>query len=232
MSKPVTRGVDKLPSLKEWVYERIREFVVDGTLEFGQHLPETDLAERLGVSRGPVREALHLLERDGWVELRPRHGAYVRKPSVREIDHFFDVKRMLEGEAARLCATNATRKKVDELRELLVVADQAIERNDAGTLTDTNTKFHMAIATMSGNGVLYDLLERLEKQLRFYFALMSGLRNRAAWDEHNALVDAVVAGDPLKAALIMREHSDATRDAYHERRRLFERSGTDPAGPS
>lgn len=227
---PVIEPIDATPSLKERVYQRIRELIMEGSIEFGEHLRETELATQLGVSRGPVREALQWLERDRWVELRPRHGAFVRQPSLKEIDDFFHVKRMLESEAALLCADSATLKEVDHLRELLKVAEEAMEARNVKGLTESNTAFHLAIATMSGNQVLSSVLERLENQLRFYFALMSGLRNRDAWYEHQNLIEAVAAGDPLKAALIMREHNDATREAYHEQRRAFEQEGRTSSG--
>lgn len=213
------------PSLKQRVYEAIQDLIIRGVLQPGQHLRETDLARQLGVSRGPVREALHLLERDGWVDLRPRFGAFVHNPSSREVDEFFDVKILLEAETARLAAMNATERAVGELDDLLAAADRAMAESDERALMEASALFHRGIATLSGNRVLCDIVDRLDKEIRLYFMLMSGMRSEEAWTEHRTLVEAIKRSDPLTAAVTMRDHTEKNRIAYHERRSRFNGDG-------
>jgi|SRR5680860_87739 len=93
--------------LRERVYEELEELIVYGRLAPGEHLVEVAVAKRLGVSRIPVREALQLLHRDGWVDLRPRQGAFVHQPTLEEVEDAFSVRTILEVESARLAACYA-----------------------------------------------------------------------------------------------------------------------------
>jgi len=209
------------PPLRRQVYERLEELIVDGVLAPGQHLVEQDLAERLGVSRNPIREALQALERGGWVELRPRHGAFVHTPSTREATEFFHVRSVLETEAARLAAEHADDDATAALSALVDEAARTPE-TDARILADLNTRFHRQIAAMAGNRVLADLLATFEKRLRWYFKPVAALRGGRSWDQHAALVKAFAAGDAGHAEALMREHTAGTARAY---RRHHEQTG-------
>src|SRR5437879_7153803 len=101
------RPVERPVPLRQSVYEALVELVVEGRLRPGQHLVETELARQLGVSRQPVREALHRLEAEGWVDLRPNQGAFVHVPTDDEVDQLLDVRELLEVETARLGARAA-----------------------------------------------------------------------------------------------------------------------------
>ena len=111
---PVTRPVP----LRQSVYEALVELVVGGRLSPGEHLVETELARLLGVSRQPVREALHRLEAEGWVDLRPNQGAFVHVPTDHEVDELLDVRELLEVQTARLAARSASPAAVARLRVL------------------------------------------------------------------------------------------------------------------
>src|SRR5262250_3701626 len=111
---PVERPVP----LRQSVYEALVELVIAGRLTPGQHLVETELARQLGVSRQPVREALHRLEAEGWVDLRPNQGAFVHVPTDQEVDELLDVRELLEVETARLAVRAAGSQPVAWLREI------------------------------------------------------------------------------------------------------------------
>ena len=112
--QPVARPVP----LRQSVYETLVDLIVNADLRPNQHLVETDLARQLGVSRQPVREALHRLQAEGWVELRPAQGAFVHVPTDQEVDELLDVRYLLEAETARLAARAATPEQVKQLREI------------------------------------------------------------------------------------------------------------------
>ncbi|MPZ89730.1 MAG: GntR family transcriptional regulator, partial [Nitriliruptorales bacterium] len=112
--------------LREQVYSTLEELILDGRLQPGQRLVETELASQLGVSRGPVREALQLLARDGWLDVHPRQGTYVRELLWQELENYFWVRSLLEVEAARLAARRvredreARQADLTELRDMLL----------------------------------------------------------------------------------------------------------------
>lgn len=212
-------ALSKSPPLRDQVYDALEGLIIDGVLVPGQRLTEGDLAERLGVSRNPVREALNGLSRAGWVELRPRQGAYVRYPTVEEVDQFFHVRGLLEVESARLAAARATPEMVAALRALLADGDAALESGDEDALLSANSRFHAEMVTVSGNVVLGEILGLLDKRLRWYFAPVVVQRGPHSWSEHTRLVDAIAANDPELAAREMREHTEATRAAYMQRPR-------------
>src|SRR5688572_17864341 len=96
------------PVLRDQVYAALEELIINRTLRPGDRLLEAELADQLKVSRNPVREALTILAHAGWVDLRPRHGAVVHTPTMKEVDDFFQVRRALEEEGARLAAQHGT----------------------------------------------------------------------------------------------------------------------------
>ena len=100
MIRPLQRPVP----LRQSVYDALIDLIVGGELPPGQHMVETDLARQLGVSRQPIREALHRMEAEGWVDLRPSQGAFVHVPTDQEVDQLLDVRELLEVETARLAA--------------------------------------------------------------------------------------------------------------------------------
>lgn len=204
--------------LAELVYERLEERIIDGTFAPGEHLREEELAERLGVSRNPVRESLRALERGGWITIRAGRGAYVRQPTVEEVLDFFHVRTVLECESARLAARHATADRVAELEKLVVAGRAAIDKGDSETLVELNRQFHTTVHDLAGNQVLRETLGQLDRRLRWYFRPIAVGRAPQSWHEHEELVTSFADNDEERAAGIMREHVTATTEAYRESR--------------
>jgi DNA-binding transcriptional regulator YhcF (GntR family) len=116
LTDATARRVQRPAPLRQAVYDAIVDLIVNGTLQRGQHLVENELAEYLGVSRQPVREALQRLQTDGWIDLRPAQGAFVHTPSEDEVDQLLAVRTVLETYSARLAAENATPEDVGKHR--------------------------------------------------------------------------------------------------------------------
>jgi DNA-binding GntR family transcriptional regulator len=207
-------ALQQSPPLRDQVYDALEALIIQGILAPGQRLTEGDLAERLGVSRNPVREALNGLSRAGWVELRPRHGAYVRRQTAEEGDQFFHVRRLLEIESARLAAARATPETVAPLEALLAEGRSALDTRDQELLLSANSRFHAAVVALAGNGVLGEMLGLLDKRLRWYFAPVVVIRGPDSWQEHTDLAEAIAANDAEKAARMMWVHTEGTRLAY------------------
>ncbi|CAN5915575.1 GntR family transcriptional regulator RoxY [soil metagenome] len=202
------------PPLRQQVYERLEEMIIDGLLAPGQHLVEADLATRLGVSRNPVREALQALGRAEWIELRPRQGAFVHTPTADEVEEFFHVRSVLESESARLAAVNAEDADITRLQELVTDGRAALEDGDEHLLVQINTTFHRSLATIASNRVLASMLHMMEKRLRWYFRPVATVRGATSWDQRAAITEACIAHDGDRAAQIMHAHTSQTADAY------------------
>jgi DNA-binding GntR family transcriptional regulator len=209
------RPVERPLPLRQTVYDALVELIVSGTLQPGQHLVEAELARQLGVSRQPIRESLHRLQAEGWVELRPGQGAFVHTPTEQEVDQLLDVRGVLEGEAARLAATSATPEDVARLRDLWREGVAALDvDDDPDRLVTANAAFHAHVTSMAGNVVLAELAGLVDRRVRWYYGRVVRTRGHESWQEHGALVDAIAAGDGIAAAEIARHHSDRTKQAY------------------
>jgi DNA-binding GntR family transcriptional regulator len=209
------RPVDRPAPLRQSVYEALVELVIAGRLSPGEHLVETDLARQLGVSRQPVREALHRLEAEGWVDLRPNQGAFVHVPTDREVDELLDVRELLEVEAARLVARSASQEQVAQLREICRRGEDAVTAGDTERFVTLNNEFHSALAAFAGNSVLAELGEIVGRRARWYYRLVAPLREHESCAEHLDLVGAIEAADVERAAKVARKHVERTRNAYH-----------------
>jgi DNA-binding GntR family transcriptional regulator len=207
------RPVERPVPLRQSVYEALVELVVEGRLRPGQHLVETELARQLGVSRQPVREALHRLEAEGWVDLRPNQGAFVHVPTDEEVDQLLDVRELLEVETARLAA--ATGGHVARLRLICHEGETAVEAGDTGRFVAVNTEFHAELARMAGNAVLAELAEIVGRRVRWYYRQVAPVRGHESCAEHRDMVEAIEAGDAERASAIARQHTERTRAAYH-----------------
>jgi DNA-binding GntR family transcriptional regulator len=215
MAERQIEPLEKTAPLRQQVYETLEELIIFGLLTPGQHLVEADLAKRLGVSRIPVREALQLLHNNGWVELRQRQGAFVHRPTLDEVDEVFTIRTLLEVESARMAAKNTTEGSVRGLRKTLKAGAKALAAGDERSLVKLNSAFHAQVTDMAGNRVLAEMIGRLDKRIRWYFAPVARSRGEASWEEHDELVDAIEAGDSGRAARTMRKHAELTRSAFH-----------------
>ncbi|MFG1943747.1 GntR family transcriptional regulator [Nonomuraea sp. NPDC048826] len=205
-------------TLRESVIEAIQELIVSGQLKPGQHLVESELAELLGVSRQPVREALQQLSGEGWVDLHPGQGAFVHIPTMEEADQLLAVRALLETESARLAARHAGEEGVRRLRVLCKRGIAAVQSDDVDGAVATNSELHALVTELSGNKVLSELASQVARRVRWYHTPVARQRGMASWEEHTALIDAIERGDQDRAAQIMREHTEHTRASYMESR--------------
>jgi DNA-binding GntR family transcriptional regulator len=203
----------KIPTLKrrslgQEVTLVLRRMVQRGELAPGERLVEERLAEQLGLSRTPVREALHRLEQESLLLKRPRGGYEVRHLTVEEVEEVSGVRAVLSAYAAERAATRISRKELAELRVNLDEFAKAIESNDENTLLELNNEFHARILATSASPLLARLLGELHGELeRVSRAAMSNMP-AGVWslDDHKHLVDALQRQDAVKAAQVAMEH--------------------------
>lgn len=202
--------------LRESVYEVLTEMIIDGTLQPGQRLVEVDLAGMLGVSRQPIREALQHLNNVGWVDLRPGFGAIVHVPSEDEVDQLLTARAAIESESARLAARHSTRERVEELREVCRIGAAHVDAGEFDEAVRMNAVLHGSVTAMSGNKFLIQFASQVDQRVRWYYTPIAQVRGQASWREHARLVEAISDGDEDRAAQIMREHTELTRQAYRQ----------------
>ncbi|HEY1001793.1 MAG TPA: GntR family transcriptional regulator [Streptosporangiaceae bacterium] len=218
--RPLQRPVP----LRQSVYDALIDLIVGGELPPGQHMVETDLARQLGVSRQPIREALHRMEAEGWVDLRPSQGAFVHVPTDSEVDELLDVRALLEAETARLAAAGSgsspqgRQAQLTRLREICREGQAAAEADDFGRAVAANNAFHAEIAVMGGNAVLAELADIVGRRVQWYYRMVAPARGHGSWTEHAELIDVIEAGDPERAQAMARKHTERTRQAYHRPR--------------
>jgi DNA-binding GntR family transcriptional regulator len=197
---------------KKSPYDQIREAIVDGTFAPGSQLVESQIAEWVGVSRTPVREAFTRLEQDGVVE-RTDRGLVVRNRSPEEILDIYEVRITLEGAATRLAAERSRAWDNLRLERLLRLCDEA-DPTDGSILQECNRQFHHGIWLASHNEALTDLLTRLDLHLVRYpsTTLMYPGRWEESLTEHRAMVEAIVDRDPERARVLAEQHFARARD--------------------
>ncbi len=219
MREPLTAGTRRVARpapLRQAVYDALAELIANGTLRPGQHLVESDLAEYLGVSRQPIREALQRLQGDGWVELRPAHGAFVHTPTGEEVVQLLGVRSVLEAYSAYGAAQRASSQDITRLRELQEAGEAALAADDQHGMVDANAAFHQYIVQVSGNKVLADLISQVERRVRWYYTPIARPRGKEAWIEHAGLITAIAEGDAERAQQLMRHHTERTTEFYRK----------------
>lgn len=202
--------------LSEQLRESIEEEVATGRLKPGTHLDELELAERFGVSRTPIREALSLLAGEGVVEIRPRRGAVVAQLSPRRLVEMFEVMGELEALCARLAARRIGEADLASLMQGLAQCQTAAAQRDPDAYFYANEEFHRNIYLASRNEYLIEQAVSLQRKLRPYRRLQLRVRNRMAQSlqEHQDIVEAIRSGDADRAATELRSHVVVQGDRF------------------
>jgi len=204
----------KHQTLNWHVYSDIVRLISTGHYPPGTRLDEQQIAEELGVSRTPLREAISKLVKDGLVEHRPYKGNFVRQFTAREVFDLYEVRKGLESMAVRLAIPHLTDESISELRTILGEIETALIASDLEAYGFADKRFHEAIAQLSGNQTLIDLLAHLSGQVQL-------IRTMANQDpsvveitamERPEIVDAMAAGDVARAMALMEEHIELVQE--------------------
>lgn len=211
-------SLDNYKPLRELVFESLREAIIKGRLRPGERLMEIQLAEELGVSRTPVREAIRKLELEGLVLMIPRKGAYVSQISMKDIADVFEIRRALEGLAARLAADRCTDEETEQLERLLVRIAESAERDDVSSAVSFDTDFHESLMRASHNDRLSQMVANLREQIqRFRLTSLSHPgRVKLALEEHKKIVEAISTRDPELAQNLAYEHIENAENSLME----------------
>jgi len=206
---PETRSPSRSASAQ--VVAHVKEAIRAGRLSPGQRLLESELTGRLGVSRGPVREALAQLQVEGFIDIEPHRGARVHQLSRTEMAQLFEVRGLLAANAAKLAAQqigqdrNRSRMRAERRRQLALRANP-----DLSAYAAANVEFHTLVDEMSGNQLLASLLDGLQTRVGPFLSLAQSSSRDRLLEHHLQIADAILAGDGGAAARAMRRHVTAT----------------------
>jgi DNA-binding GntR family transcriptional regulator len=204
--KLVPVKLDSYKPLREIVFESLREAIISGVLEPGERLMEIQLAEEMGVSRTPVREAIRKLELEGFVVMIPRKGAYVAGVSHKDVADVFEIRSALEGLAAGLAAERITEEEIEQMERLLLYRQgEAITLDD---IVEADTGFHALVYKASRNDRLIQILENLRENIQRFRATSLAVPGRLkdAIDEHRGIVEALARHDVEEAQALAIAH--------------------------
>lgn len=199
-------------TLKDHIYDTLRDAITAMDIyaeDTDLRLDERSIAEQLGISRTPLREALARLEKDGLITIVPRKGVYVVRKSLEEILDMIVAWAALESMAARMAATNATDKDMQKLRKHAMSHSADAARADLSEYSDANIQFHAMILQMSGSKLLADMADGLFVHMHAVRRRAMGEGNRASRSvvDHMSIILALEARDPDLAEDLVREHT-------------------------
>ena len=197
---------DSEQPLREVVAGQIRQMILDGELKPGQRLVEGQLAQRLGVSRNPVREAMRSLEATGLIEVVPRRGAHVCAIDKCEVHHIQQIRILVEGYAVEQAAERQDPDSIERIRHYMEEGRRATERGDAVSAALCHREFHIAVEKAAGIPFLQQLLDPLRAQTELVFSVVTDSRGNITWEEHQDIYNAIAAGDAPLAGEMSRKH--------------------------
>jgi len=200
--------------LREIVYEELRNLILTGKIKPGTRMMEIELAEDMGVSRTPIREAIRKLEKEGLVVIEPRKGAYASEVSVKDMEDILEVRANLEGLAAYLAAermTDAEKQALDDIKEKFM---QAVVEGNMADMISIDTKFHHMIVESSRNNHLIHMVEQLQELvLRFrYIYYKDFKRAEDMIPEHKRIFEEIANGNGANARFEAFNHIDKLMD--------------------
>ena len=196
--------------LRDVVFNTLRDAILKGELEPGERLMEIQLAERLGVSRTPIREAIRKLELEGLVLMIPRKGAEVAKISEKSLRDVLEVRRSLEELAAELACQRMDAEALKDLEDAQKAFIQAVESGETMTMAEADEHFHDVIYMGTGNTRLVQILNNLREQMyRYRLEYLKDTHSHEKLDgEHQAIYENIKNGDKEAVCAMVGQHID------------------------
>ena len=207
-------------SLPMLVQKELERMIIAGDLPAGRKLNEAAIADLLGVSRGPVREAFRALEESGLVRLEKNRGVFVRQIGVDEADEIYELRSVLEEFVGRRVARAVTPEIARELRARVDRMEKAAAKGDIDAYHRANLEFHDRLVELAGNAKLLLTYRRLVNELNLFrrAALAQVGTLPVSTREHREIVNRIAAGDAAAAGRALQEHVFASRDRMHRTR--------------
>ena len=211
-------NLDNYKPLRVIVFENLRTAILEGELKAGKRLMEVQLAEQLGVSRTPIREAIRKLELEGLVVMLPRKGAYVANMSFKDLIDVLEIRASLEGLAAYLAAERRRDEDIAELERVAKEFEKSVRETNIDNVLKKDIEFHEKIFLMANNKKLYQIITSLWEQVhRFRVTYVSNYEaSLSLVDEHNKILEAIKSGDSELAKKYATEHIELAEQFFME----------------
>lgn len=206
-----------MKSLKEKVYEILKEMIISGKLKYNERIEEDALATSLEVSRTPVREAINKLEQEGWINIIPRRGMFVSNVSLKEINDIFQVRLNLEPIILQMGFSNIPLNECQRLkREFESFLDKELTKDEAKTLDELDNTLHLLILKSCNNNFIEKMMENVyEHNMRLRNqSVKSNDRRNEATKEHINLIDSILDGDLDKALELIKYHNIKAKEGF------------------
>ena len=217
MGKDIKETGDKY-SLRGKVYDRIREYILNGVYREHEELKEATLGKMMEVSRTPVREALRQLELEGLVEIIPNKGARVTGITKKDIEDIYQIRYLLEGLSARWATEHVTEELIDKMEETLYLTEFHAKKGNFGQVYELDSQFHELMYEASGSKMLNHILSdfhmyvtRIRKT-----SLATDNRSKNSTEEHRAILEAIKERNAEKAEECAHNHVKSTIKNNHD----------------
>ena len=200
--------IRKRKSLREEVYESLRKSILHGKLKPGQHLIEEQLAGQAGISRTPVREAFHKLEKDELVARLPKGGFAVREFTKEDVEEIFGIRSALESYAAYLVTLHLAPDKISILENKLKESEDALEKGDDDKVVQLNTEFHDLLYKSCKSRKLVEMINTFRDYFYRYRSALLHIQNgiNASNKDHRQMLEAMKKKKPRLAERLVRKH--------------------------
>lgn len=201
-------SIDNTP-LSERIAGTIRDYILKGSLKPGERLTEPSLSKLLGISRTPIREALRLLEIEGFVEIIPRRGAVVTVITDKDVDEIFELKIKLESLAAKNASRHMKPSDIEKLKTINDKIESYISSNNVTQMMKLNSEFHSVFMSRCDNGRLLKFLESLSLQFKMATAFSFSVTGRIkeVVKEHNQMIDAFESKNEKQIEKLVEAHN-------------------------
>ena len=214
--------MDEFLPLRDVVFNTLRQAILTGELKPGERLMEIHLANRLGVSRTPIREAIRKLELEGLVTMIPRRGAEVAQITEKSMSDVLEVRRAMDALCAELACERITEEELEQLRRACEKFAQTVKTRDVKKIAQADVELHDIILQATGNSRLIQLVNNLSEQMyRYRFEYIKDLsQHESLVEEHKIIYESLVDRDTVRAAEAARIHIDNQRKAIIRQIRL------------
>ena len=200
--------------IREIAYDVLKKAIITGEIPAGERIVETEYADRLHISRTPLREALRKLERDGLVEYVMRRGVIVHAFTTEDVDQIYTIRNSLEMLTLPYIIENATAEDIASLREQLAEMDKLMQKDDVEAISPLAREFHTELTAISGKNRILRVIEGQDEYIRRFSAMAIKQENlrSAAHEEHHRLVDLVEKRDLPAFESLMKQHIERSKE--------------------
>ena len=222
MNDNLQLGMDEFLPLRDVVFNTLRQAILTGELKPGERLMEIHLANRLGVSRTPIREAIRKLELEGLVTMIPRRGAEVAQITEKSMKDVLEVRRTLDALSAELACERISKEEEEALKQACLNFEAVVKTKDTKAIAKADVAIHDIIAAATGNQRLIQLINNLAEQMyRYRFEyIKDASQHERIIEEHRIIYESIVKKDKEAAAEMAKTHIDNQEKAVIARIRM------------